>query len=160
VPPFGVGGEVLPALTNDIFEKYAGIWFVCSKARDFWKEESRKTKHSALERRWMFYFALGCVARKAYENLEEQYTADLRKLSKPAWMNEGSDGTVAKTISRQSKFAMQAMKQTYEENAKTGASHRNWFRSPATLEGIKNRINESWVIVEEHAADYRFRQSK
>jgi hypothetical protein len=157
---FGVGGEVLPALTSEIFEKYAGIWFVCNKARDFWKEESRKTKHSALERRWMFYYALGCVARKAYENLEVQYNLDLRKLSKPAWMNEGTDGTVAKTISRQSKFAMQAMKQAYEESAKTGASHRNWFRSSATLEGIKNRIKESWVIVEEHAADYRFRQPR
>lgn len=157
---FGVAGEVLPALTNEMFEKYAGIWFVCNKARDIWKEESRKTKHSALERRWMFYYALGCVVRKAYENLEVQYNADLRKLSKPGWMNDWPDGTIAKAILRQSKFAMQSMKQAYEENSKTGASHRNWFRSPATLEGIKNRVNESWVIVEEHAADYRFQQSK
>jgi len=151
------GGEVLPALTNEMFQKYAGIWFICNKARDLWKEESRKTKHSALERRWMFYYTLGCVIRKAYENSDDQYQADLRRLSKPAWMNEGPDGTIQKVISRQSRFAMQSMKQVYEENAKTGTSHRNWFRSPATLEAIKNRLNDSWIIVEEHAADYRFR---
>jgi hypothetical protein len=155
---FGSGGEVLPALTTEMFEKYAGIWFVCNKARELWKEESRKTKHSALERRWMFYYALGCVIRKAYENLETQYQTDLKKLSRPAWMNDGPDGITQKAISRQSRFAMQCMKQAYEENAKTGASHRNWFRSPATLEAIKNRINDSWIIVEEHAADYRLRQ--
>ena len=146
---FGSGGEVLPALTNEMFQKYAGIWFICNKARDLWKEESRKTKHSALERRWMFYYTLGCVIRKAYENSDDQYQADLRRLSKPAWMNEGPDGTIQKVISRQSRFAMQSMKQVYEENAKTGTSHRNWFRSPATLEAIKNRLNDSWIIVEE-----------
>jgi hypothetical protein len=73
-------------------------------------------------------------------------------------MNDGPEGATQKAISRQSRFAMQCMKQAYEENAKTGTSHRNWFRSPATLEAIKNRINDAWIIVEEHAADYRFRQ--
>ncbi len=157
---FGAGGEVLPALTNEAFQKYAGIWFVCNNARDLWKDESRKTKHSALERRWMFYYAFGCVVRKAYDGLDDQYDADLRKLSKPSWMNDGADGVVQKVIARQSRFAMQAMKQAYEDNSKTGASHRNWFRSAGTLEGIKNKINDSWIIVEEHASDYRFRQAK
>ena len=156
---FGVDGEVLPALTAEVFERYAGIWFVCSKARDLWKEESRKTKHSALERVWMFHYALGCVIRKAYENLQEQYVADLRKLSKPAWMNDGPEGPIEKVISRQAKVAMQSMRQAYDETKKSGASHRNWFRSPGTLEAIKNRINDSWTIIEEHAADYRFRKA-
>jgi hypothetical protein len=73
-------------------------------------------------------------------------------------MNEGPEGTIQKAIFRQARFAMQSMKQAYEESTSMGASHRNWFRSPATLEAIKNRINDSWIIVEEHAGDYRFRQ--
>ena len=76
---FGVAGEVWPALTNEVFERYAGIWFVCNKAREYWKEESRKTKDSALERRWMFYYALGCVIRKAHEGLDDQFSLDMNR---------------------------------------------------------------------------------
>src|SRR6185437_16543720 len=69
---FGSGGEILPSLGNELFEYYAGVWFVCSYAKGLWSEESKKSKHSALERRWMFYFALGEVLRKAYVDGEEQ----------------------------------------------------------------------------------------
>jgi len=40
---FGSGGEVLPSLGNETFGYYAGVWFVCSYAKDLWHEESRKS---------------------------------------------------------------------------------------------------------------------
>jgi hypothetical protein len=157
---FGNGVEVMPSLGDELFERYAGIWFVCTQARDIWREESRKTKHSSLERRWMFYFALGSVIGRAYKGLEAQYIADLRKLSNPAWLGNGPDGPVQKVIQRASRMAFQALKQSYEDNIKTGAGHRNWFRSSATLETIATRVDDSWALVEEHAEDYRFRKGK
>jgi len=153
---FGSGGEILPSLGNETFEYYAGMWFVCSHAKDLWREESRKTKHSALERRWMFYFALGEVVRKAYEGTEGRDKNDLRRLSHARWMGDGPCGAVQKVISRQSRMAFQALRQAYDESAKTGASHRNWFRSQATLRLISAKVADSWELVAEHADDYRF----
>lgn len=156
---FGSGGEVLPSLGNETFEFYAGIWFVCSSAKDLWREESRKTKHSALERRWMLYFGLGEVLRKAYQGAEELYKGDLRKLSHPSWMGDGPTGTNQKVLVRLCRMAFQVLRQAYDESAKTGASHRNWFRSQATLRLIAERVKDSWNLVAEHADDYRFRAS-
>jgi hypothetical protein len=153
---FGSGGEVLPSLGNETFEYYAGIWFVCSYAKDLWREESRKTKHSALERRWMFYYGLGEVLRKAYEGAEDWGKSDLRRLSHAKWMGEGSDGRNQKVISQLSRMAFLILRQAYDESSKTGASHRNWFRSPATLTLITTKVADSWELVAEHADDYRF----
>jgi len=153
---FGRGGEVLPSLGNETFEFYAGVWFVCSCGKEWWREESRKSKHSALERRWMFYFALGAVLRKAYEGSEEQYRSDLRKLSHTGWMGDGPTGANQKVIFRLSRMAFQVLRQAYDESVKTGGSHRNWFRSEATLLLIKNKVADSWDLVAEHADDYRF----
>jgi hypothetical protein len=153
---FGSSGEVLPSLGNEMFEYYAGIWFVCSYAKDLWREESRKTKHSALERRWMFYFGLGEVLRKAYGDTGEQCRRDVRKLSNPAWMIDGSTSRAQKVISRLARMAFQVLRQAYDESAKTGASHRNWFRSQATLQLITDKVAASWDLVAEHAEDYRF----
>lgn len=157
---FGNGVEVLPSLGNELFERYAGIWFVCNQAREIWRDESRKTKHSSLERRWMFYFALGAVFARAYQGVDAQYVSDLRKLSSPTWMGDGPEGQVQRVIQRASRMAFQALKQAYEESIRTGAGHRNWFRSAATLEAITGRVDGSWALVEEHADDYRFRRAK
>ncbi|HYL73339.1 MAG TPA: AIPR family protein [Bryobacteraceae bacterium] len=152
---FGSGGEVLPSLGNETFEYYAGIWFVCSHAKGLWRDESRKTKHSALERRWMFYYGLGEVLRKAYEGEEERYKRDLRKLSHTGWLGD-ENGANQKVISRLSRIAFQVLRQAYDESVKTGTSHRNWFRSQATLRLITTRVADSWELVAEHAEDYRF----
>jgi hypothetical protein len=153
---FGSGGEVLPSLGNETFEYYAGIWFVCSYAKDLWREESRRTKHSALERRWMFYFGLGEVVRKAYESAEGRDKSDLRRLSHASWIEDGPGGANQKVISRLSRMAFQVLRQAYDESAKTGASHRNWFRSQGTLRLITAKVADSWELVAEHADDYRF----
>ena len=153
---FGTGGEVQPSIGKETFEHYAGIWFVCSYAKDLWREESRKTKHSALERASMFYWALGEVLRKAYEGAEDRNKSDLRRLSHTNWMAETSDGRIQKVIARISRVAFQVLRQAYDESAKTGASHRNWFRSESTLRLITAKVADSWDLVAEHADDYRF----
>jgi hypothetical protein len=48
------------------------------------------------------------------------------------------------------------MQDAYSEaSAKEGFTHRNWFRTAATLEMIKRHITSSWDLVSEHATDYR-----
>jgi hypothetical protein len=157
---FGGGGEILPTLGNETFEYYAGVWFVCAYGKDLWRDESLKSKHAALERRWMFYFGLGEVLRKAYEVVEGQYRSDLLKLSHPGWIGDGPIGAKQKVISRLSRMAFQALRQAYDESVRVGTSHRNWFRSQATLQLIREKVTNSWDLVAEHADDYRFSRSK
>ena len=153
---FGIAGEVLPSLGNETFEYYAGIWFVCSYAKELWREESRKAKHPGLERRWMFYFGLGEVLRKAYAGAEDGLRADLRRLSHTGWMGAGPSGPNQRVISRLSRMALQALRQAYDESAKSGTSHRNWFRSQTTLHLISAKVSDSWELVAEHADEYHF----
>ena len=153
---FGREGEVLPSLGNETFEYYAGAWFDCSYAKNLWQEESRKTKHSALERRWMFYFALGEVLRKAYDSVEGQLKGDLRRLSHPSWTGDGPEGPNQKVIFQSARMAFLVLRQAYDESTKTGASHRNWFRSQTTLKILASKVADYWDLVSSHAADYRF----
>jgi len=104
----------------------------------------------------MFYFALGEVLRKAYEGDDVQRKKDLRTLSHPRWIGDGPGGVNQRVIARSSRMALQVLRQAYDEAAKGGGGHRNWFRSQATLDLIRNKVADSWDLVAEHADDYRF----
>ena len=153
---FGHNGEILPALDNQQFELYAGIWFTCSYAKEIWRDRSAKTKDHALERRWMFYFALGLALSNAYAGIDETLNAHLRSLGDPDWTRKDSGVGTKKAISALSRLAFKGMQDAYSEaSAKEGFTHRNWFRTAATLEMIKRHITSSWDLVSEHATDYR-----
>lgn len=157
---FGTDGELLPALTNEMFEGYAGIWFVCSYARQLWKDQASKTKDPAFERRWMFYYALGESLRMAYSNQTDSLSADLRRLSNPPWTRKGSGEEVKQSIGRCVRLAFKALSDSYKEaSAKHGFTHRNWFRSQSTLESITDHISSSWELLTEHANEYLLRRS-
>jgi hypothetical protein len=152
---FGENGQILPSLSKDIFEYYAGIWFICTYAKDLWRTESRKTKHGSLERRWMFFYALGEALRACYGNSQD-LRVDLQRLSNPTWTAD-PDGKVQKVLERLSRLAFKALKEAYISASNSGSeafTHRNWFRSPATLLTISDKVIDSWSLLSEYATDY------
>lgn len=153
---FGHDGEILPALDNQQFAFYSGIWFTCSYAKEIWRERSGKTKNPALERRWMFYYALGKALANAYVGAEETLNEHLCSLGDPDWTRKDAGAGTKKAISALSKLAFKGMQDAYgEASAKEGFTHRNWFRTAATLDVIARHIANSWELVSEHATDYR-----
>lgn len=152
---FGSDGEILPTLDNETFALYAGIWFLCSSARDLWRARSANALEPALERRWMFFYAIGAVLQYAYTTLDRDLEADLRKLGDPSWMRKGSGEIQAKALGALSKFAFKALVDTYRQaTEKPGFARRNRFRSPSTLTGIGENVASSWDLVSSHAEDY------
>lgn len=154
---FGDNGQILPSLSKETFEYYAGIWFVCNYARELWRAESRKSKHGSLERRWMFFYALGEALRACYSDPRD-LRVDLQRLSSPSWTGDGPDGKIQKVIERLSKLSFKALKEAYGSASNAGDvtfTHRNWFRSPTTLRTITDKVADSWSLLSEYANDYR-----
>ncbi|MGD0868740.1 MAG: AIPR family protein [Bryobacteraceae bacterium] len=154
---FGDNGQILPSLSKETFEYYSGIWFVCNFAKELWRTESRKTKHSSLERRWMFFYALGEALRTCYGD-KGTLRMDLRRLSSPAWIADGPDGKVQKVIERLSRLTFKALKEAYNSASSSGGgnfTHRNWFRSQTSLQIISDKVADSWTLLSEYADDYR-----
>jgi hypothetical protein len=152
---FGDGEGILPSLDEPTFQLHAGIWFLCSSARDVWREKTGKTDEPALERRWMFYFALHVVLRFAYSSSKRDLHTDLRRLANPSWLRSGQGDSQMKSIESISKVAFKGMIDSYkDESQKPGFAHRNWFRSASTLTSITEKIENTWEIVAAHSADY------
>jgi hypothetical protein len=152
---FGQDGEILPALDGSTFSLYAGIWFLCSTARDVWRERSTQTSEHALERRWMFFYGLGVVLQYAYATMGRDLDTDLRKLSDPSWLRKDCGEPQIKALGALSKFTFKILVDTYRQASdKAGFTHRNWFRSPTTLTSIAENVASSWELVSSHAEDY------
>jgi len=155
---FGDGKELLPSLSKETFDYYAGVWFVCSHLKEGWKEQTAKTKDPALERRWMFYFALGETLRVVYDR-KDTLNSDMQRLGDPGWIRKGSGEATKRSLGRCSKLAFKALSDAYKEaENKTGFTHRNWFRSVSTLQSVSAHIESSWDLLSEHAADYFLRK--
>jgi AIPR protein len=151
---FGSHGQLVPTLSNDAFKLYAGIWFLCTFAKDLWREQAEK-KDPSHERRWMFYFALGEALRICYGD-DQALNDELRSLSTPAWMKRAPSDLPKAAIVRCSRLAFKALTESYKEAAgKPTFTHRNWFRAPATLASVRVQIASSWDLLSEHSAEYR-----
>jgi len=152
---FGEAGEILPTLSNDRFSLYAGIWFVCAEAKEGWRLRSRESKEPALERRWMFFYALGESMRVSYRSQSLDLDSALRGLGNPAWLKQDEHGPIKKVIVRHCKVAFKSLIDAYKEAAKDQAfKHRNWFRSQVTLSTIADHVNSSWSLLSDHAEEY------
>jgi hypothetical protein len=150
-------GEILPAISVEKFEVYAGIWFLCDTAKQIWRTRSRESSEPGIERRWMFYYALGESIRLSHMKQGVELAAALRYLSNSAWLKEGENGPVSKVVARHCKVAFRALIASYKEASKDpGFAHRNWFRSQATLGSIMEHVAEDWSLVSEHGQEYLF----
>ena len=113
------------------------------------------TKEPALERRWMFYYALGKALEIGYHHQKRDLSSDLRKLGNPAWTRKGGGDQERKSIATLSKLAFRGMIDAYKQaSANATFTHRNWFRSQTTLEAIATQIENSWELLSDHADEY------
>ncbi len=158
---FGDGVDILPSLSNETFELYAGIWFLCDTAKDIWSKRAKDAREPALERRWMFYFALGESLRVAYLDSGHDIELALRGLAKPAWIKEDESGAVKKALGRHCRVAFKALIDSYKEASKEpGFAHRNWFRQQSTPPSIREHLTSSWTLLADHADEYMLPKPK
>lgn len=129
------------------FRLLAGSYFACEEVRSLWELNkksslaSEQPLHPAIERRWMIYFTVGELLRLAYRDFAQEMDDDLRRLSKPQWMDETTSipkGCLAELYD----IAKSALCQTYDLDSKATEDfrHRNWFRSEGTLQKIKSTL--------------------
>lgn len=144
---FGDGQEIWAKVPENDFQYLAGTWFLCEEVRALWKSSRKKlagekdsSSHKlALERRYVVFFAVAELLRLIYAALGKDLNSDLRKLHRPAWME--TEHGCRRVIKDYFELATAAMVQTYDAASQSpGFTHRNWFRSKDTLEGIRKSL--------------------
>jgi hypothetical protein len=140
-----VFGEPISHITEDEFEKRAGIYFLCSEVHSLWRAkreaESDEKASPALERRWIVYFAFAELLRMIYSQKGASLDGDLSFLSNPnKWMTLPEHAT-RKRIGEILEMSMTALEQAYgRASVAADFKHRNWFRSTATLAEIRAEL--------------------
>lgn len=141
-----VFGEPISHLTDDEFRVLAGTYFLCEEVRSLWEEEKKEARsrdenlHPALERRWMVYYTIGQLLLLSYKADEDGLNADMRKLSRPQWLDQGDNPAKACLIEMFG-IAKVSLTQAYDASAKAeNFRHRNWFRTETTLADIKSAL--------------------
>jgi len=142
-----VFGEPVSHLTDDEFKLVAGTYFLCEQIRSLWEDEKHRSRtkdeslHPSLERRWMFYFTIGALLRLSYAGDEDRLDMDIRKLSKPQWLDQ-SEHPAKTCLAELSGIAKVSLIQTYDASARIETfRHRNWFRSDTTLTDIQKTLS-------------------
>ena len=139
-------GEPVSHLDENDFKLLAGTYFACEEIRSLWEDEKKKLQanddslHPGLERRWMVYYTVAELLRLSYTGDEGGLGDDIRKLSKPQWLDESENDSKACLIELYS-IATSALRQTYDIDARSeDFRHRNWFRSEGTLAQIRGTL--------------------
>ncbi len=152
---FGSDGEIQPALSNEAFKVYAGIWFTCEYVKDLWRRESEANPTEALERRWMVFYAVGESFRVIYGRLQKDLEATLRRMSDPSWYTDPESNPLKALIRRHSTLAFTSLRNAYgQASRETDFRHRNWFRLESSLKAIRSQLENLWPIVSDTAEKY------
>jgi hypothetical protein len=77
----------------------------------------------------------------SYKENEEELDEDLRRLSRPHWLDESENEGKA-CLTELYGMATSALRQTYDIDARATENfrHRNWFRSESTLAQIRSTL--------------------
>jgi hypothetical protein len=153
-----IGEQVTPALTDEKFRYYAGIWFLCEYITELLKAESASSAKPWLERKWLVYFAFGEALRVFYRYLDGDLESAIAKLANPQWnVAEESSGPKA-VLKRYFRPAVHSLRVSYESAAKIqGFTHRNWFRDKNTLSEVRSELEKLWSVLSESGNQYSLR---
>jgi hypothetical protein len=152
---FGRDGEIQPALSNDQFRVYAGVWFICEYVKDLWRNESEARPAEALERRWMVYYGVGESFRVVYSRLQKELDPSLRKMCDPSWYTEPDDNPIKAVLRRHSNLVFTSLKNAYAQASnEADFRHRNWFRLESTLKSVRSQLENLWPIISDTADKY------
>ena len=151
-------GAIKVKLLTDEFNRLAGIWFLCEYAKAAWKRES-KHGAEALERRWLFFYALGKAICLMHEMIEADFDKALMTLADPTWIESSDKKAVAfrGTIDKFCDMAFRALKKVYvDASRRSDFRHRNWFRSAMTLREIDSQLDDYCSLMKHAANGYKF----
>ena len=100
-------------------------------------DETDKIRRSALERKYLSFFALGEVVREVCRLRERDEVEFLRSFSKPKWQDEKSK---SRFVDEAFNLACDIVVQVYQAAKEHGPFfvHRNFFRDQDTLAQIRN----------------------
>jgi hypothetical protein len=89
----------------------------------------------------MVYYTVGELLRLSYKENEEELNEDLRRLSRPQWLDESENESKGCLIELFG-MATSALRQTYDNDARATENfrHRNRFRSESTLAQIRSTL--------------------
>jgi len=135
---FGDEKGIVPSLDSRSFKRLAGAWFLCSYVRSAWKD--RAGEEPWLERRWMFYYALGSIVRL---EKDEEIDDFMIRLGGAEWTRRGEGSKERAEIDKFVTRAFYILEQAYLVGGeKTASGHRNWFRDEQTLLKIQAKGRE------------------
>ena len=152
---FGDGTQVWENVSKEDFRRLAGIWFLCENGRDKVKgvreslikdeekslsedSERRPVVKTALERRWLFFYALGEMFRLCHPDTSVQTTL-LQRMYNPQWWTKHDEVLIPYI-----EMACDALINAYEyASSMPSFVHRNWFRDTHTLSALKSSIARS-----------------
>lgn len=161
-------GQELAALNQEEFDRLFGIWLVASFVGELLKEEKQKAgtdtdeeywsvRKSALERKYLVFFAVGEVFREVsrLRNAEEREL--LISFSKPRWQSESSRTAI---VTEAFLIACDMVVQAYQiAQSKPLFVHRNFFRDSETLVAIRNtKISRRAALQKLADSDTMFRR--
>jgi hypothetical protein len=141
-----VFGEPVSRMKDDEFKLLAGTYFLCEEVHSLWRErresDNEEGKNSpGLERRWVVYFAVGELLRMVYVQDATELDGDIRKISKSNTWQDTPTHQVKRTLGEIFKLAATALNKAYNQALKQqDFRHRNWFRSPDTLNEIRAEL--------------------
>jgi hypothetical protein len=164
---FGDGVEPHNAYSDSEFRRVAGIWLVCTRVQEVWRQE-RETRmaaaepvqetaqdqsrrldmrpivKAALERRWMVYAVVGVLLRERYRGQEDKLDEALERFSKPShWIETDTAGR--KAVDRLTKKACILLIQSYKSASQSPKFvQRNWNRSKDTIESIVEEVRTTF----------------
>jgi hypothetical protein len=145
---FGDPGSHVP---DDNFKSMAGTFFLCEEIAALWKARREKDDEQGkqspgLERRWVIFFSVGELLRMIYQENPLDLQADIRRLSKPSWMDT-SGHPAKRALAEIFKLVSAAVTKAYSQASKAPEfRHRNWFRNQETL----NAIREELAVIPEY----------
>jgi hypothetical protein len=151
-------GEIKMKLTTEEFSRFAGIWFACEYGRILWRR-SAKEDSGALERRWLYYYALGEAIRRMYGMTERNVDEALIALADPTWLDsaEKKATRLQQAIEQFSEIAFRALKKVYTDATRhPNFRHRNWFRSEQTLRELDSQLDDYCSFARQASGGYQF----
>jgi hypothetical protein len=139
-------GKDLSAVSQDEFDRLFGIWLITSRLETLLKEDKKQAaksedeidllRKSALERKFLVYFAAGEVLREVCKMRSIEETSMLRSFAKPRWQTEKNK---TEFIDEVFQVSTDMVVQAYQLAQKApGFVHRNFFRDAETVPTIKS----------------------
>jgi hypothetical protein len=143
---FGNEARVWDVMPDEEFRLRSAIWWMSEEfnkaLKEFKEQELSQEERGALERKWFMLFTAKLVLQRSYG--EEAYKDKIRSHHRGDWaIDQGAVGDWYRELFEISK---ESLVYVYSEAKRDETFvHRNWTRSPRTLEALRNYVLRSAI---------------